>query len=63
MKLSLKEQINKEFTDLEIIELFEAARIALMDADIFDALVQSLDVSDLHMTHLHEKLTIFMDRD
>jgi hypothetical protein len=40
----------------ELITLLEAARVALADADTFDTIAESLDLSDDELKSLQEKL-------
>ncbi len=49
------------FTESEQTTLYEAARIALGDAETFDRLAEDLDIKDDHLTALREKLQTFMD--
>jgi len=56
---SMKE--NNTFTKEERNTLFEAARIALADADIYEDLTDKLDITDSEMSKIVEKLRKFMD--
>lgn len=51
------------FTETEIIELLEIARVALCDADLFDRMADKLDLSDEFMIELRDKLQAVMDSD
>ena len=42
-------------------KLLEAARITLGDADLFDGIADSLDISDEELKRLQEKLINFMN--
>lgn len=46
----------------ELITIFEAARVALADADTFDAIAESLDISDWELKSLQEKLNNHMNQ-
>jgi len=52
---------NNPFTTEERNALFEAARIALADAGIFEDLTDKLDINDSEMSKIVEKLQKFMD--
>jgi hypothetical protein len=45
-----------EMTEQEQIIAFEIARVALHDADVFDAMADSLDMTDEEMLNFREKL-------
>jgi ATP phosphoribosyltransferase regulatory subunit HisZ len=44
----------------DVLVYLEVARVALGDADIFDGVAESLDLSDDEMLRLREQLTEFM---
>ena len=50
------------FDQGELITLLEAARVALADADTFDAIAESLDISDEELKSLQEKLNNHMNK-
>ena len=56
------EKANNPFTSEEKNVIFEAARIALADADNFDVLVEQMDISDTEMSKILEKLQKFMNK-
>ena len=49
------------FTDSDLITIFELARVALADADIYDDMCEELDISDKSMGKLADKLQSYMD--
>lgn len=51
------------FSPDNIVNLLEAARVALADADIFDELADQMDLSDDEMVALRDKLQTFMDEE
>ena len=55
-------KLPKEIQD-NLITYLEAARLALADADIFDHVVEQLDIADEEMTRLTESLQTFLDQD
>jgi hypothetical protein len=48
--------------DDELLIVFEAARIALADADVFDGIAESMDLSDKELRRVREKLSAFMEK-
>ena len=48
------------FTDEELDTIFETARFALYDPDIFGTLADALDVADEYLAALERKLDAFM---
>lgn len=50
------DNITKEYSQTELTEILEIARLALRDADFFDYLVDSCDLSDEYLKNLQEKL-------
>lgn len=50
------------FTQEEETMIFEAARVAFEDAEIFDHLAFRLDISDECLSALRDKLQNFMDK-
>ena len=48
--------ITKNYNETELTEIFEIARCALQDADFFDMLAESCDLSDSYLKDLQEKL-------
>ena len=49
------------FSEEDQIILFEAARVALADAETFDNIAVEMDLSDKQMTELRNHLNIYMD--
>ena len=49
------------FTECEELTVMEAARVALTDAEVYDWLVDKLDLSDKELKILQEKMQIFLD--
>lgn len=58
----IKESPAFNFSASELITLLEAARITLADADLFDGIAESLNISDEELKSLQEKLIDFMNR-
>lgn len=58
----IKENPAFNFSASELITLLEAARITLADADLFDGIADSLDISDEELKSLQDKLINFMNR-
>jgi len=52
-----------DFTNEEMIAVFEVACIGLKDAGMFDMAADSMCVSDEYMTELRDKLNAVMDSD
>lgn len=50
-----------DLPEADLLVYLEAARVALSDADTFDSLAESLDLSDAEMKRLAEQLTELMD--
>lgn len=48
------------FTNSELTVIFEAARIALADVDIFDDLCDQMDIDDTELYDIREKLVAYM---
>ncbi len=48
------------FNDSELVILFETAKVAYDDSELFDLMVEKLDVSDEEMSRLQQKLQTFM---
>jgi len=46
----------KNFTKEELLTIFELARVALSDAEIYDYIVDKLDIADEEAKALQEKL-------
>ena len=44
------------FTETQMLTLWEIARVALADADLFDFMAERLDVSDSNMIRLRDQL-------
>jgi len=57
----IKENPAFNFSASELTTLLEAARITLGDADLFDGIAESLDISDEELKRLQEKLINFMN--
>jgi hypothetical protein len=55
------ESVGHPFNSVELIEIFECARLALADGDNFDSIVESCDLSDEYLRGLRDKLNAFMD--
>ena len=51
------------FTYGELVTLFEAARVALADEDVYYVIAEELDLSDEYLQSLGEKLTKYMNND
>lgn len=47
----------------ELITLLEASRLALSDAEVFDHIAESLDLSDQYLLDLREKLGGYLNPD
>jgi hypothetical protein len=47
------------FTDEQLLEIFEAARIALSDGEIYDHIAEIMDASDL--TEVRDRLESYMN--
>lgn len=58
----IKESPQFSFSREELITLLEAARITLGDADLFDGIAESLNISDEELKRLQEKLIDYMNR-
>jgi hypothetical protein len=54
---------NQVFSETEMFELLEIARLALRDADFFDMLAEGCDLSDDYLIALRDKLQAVMDSD
>ena len=57
---SIGSAIHQNFTDSELIEIFEFARVAMTDADIFDGILGEMDLSEGYGVALRSKLQMFM---
>ena len=55
----IQQQVCDSFNDSELTDILEAARVALSDAEIFDALCDKTDVADEEMLKLRDKLEDF----
>ena len=55
------ERLAHRFTETELITLLEAADAALADADMFDELVDKLDLEDAELRRIRTKLHGIMD--
>ena len=55
-------KIETQFTEEQLLIIFEAARIALGDADIFDNLAEQMDISDDVMKKAHETLLEYLGK-
>ena len=53
----------EDFEESEVTTLFEIARMALADAEIFDHVCDLLDISDESMQALREKLRLFLQEE
>ena len=49
------------FRESELLEIFEFARVAMDDGDLFDETLERLDLSDEYGFGLREKLQNFMN--
>lgn len=49
------------FTDSELTDLLECARLALNDASTFDDITETCDLSDEYMSNLRDKLQEYMN--
>jgi cyanate lyase len=47
-------------TDSELVAIFEAARIALADAEIAEKVGERMDLSDAYINHLQNKVHVLM---
>ena len=56
------EKANNPFTPEERNVIFEAARFALADAEVYEDLTDKLDITDKEMSKIIEKLQKFMDK-
>lgn len=59
----MSKRISHHFDPEEEIVIFEAARVALADAEMFDRLAEELDLTDDEMVELREKLQSVMDEE
>lgn len=53
-------KMSHPFNDTELIAIFEIARLALTDVEVFDAAAHLLDLSDDAMQGFRDKLESFM---
>ena len=51
----------KTIPEDQLIIILEGFRVALSDADVFDSIVEEMDISDFHMWELREKVSDFMN--
>lgn len=49
------------FDKEELLHIFEFARVAMADGDIFDQIGEDMDLADVYLMYLREKLNEFME--
>lgn len=56
-------KIEDLFTEDDMVIVFEAARVVLADAEVFDKIAEELDLSDEEMIKIRDKIQFVMDED
>lgn len=59
--LSETKDVKDNFTEQELIEILEFARIAITDGEIYDKIAETCDLSDEYLKGLQTKLENFME--
>ena len=54
-------QLKDIFNEDDMVVVFEAARVALADAEIFDMIAKELNLSDEGMIKIRDKVQFVMD--
>jgi len=51
----------ESLSEEDLLTIFEAARVALSDAEVYEYIADKLDLSDEYLKDLQEKLTTIME--
>ena len=62
MSYSIKKAIYQNFTDEELCEIFEFARVAMQRDFVVDAVLEKMDLADEAFWNLRDKLEAFMEK-